>query len=200
MPRTRLRIIIPLLQVLLIILAFAADDLIGKLGWSLPGLRYACAVTLPTLVLKLNFPLVVLWLPIAYPMSVISYRSSGASSPTGVMLVVSDLAILTSAAAFWYFVVVEVEMRRRKASCLRFSGRFMERTKATVMILVGIGAAVYALWDGHRLVVLDQMNRHHLFWSGVVADALIGGIFLVGWAAALITIGVQDVVRGSESG
>ena len=200
MRRTRLRIVIPLLQVLLLILAFAADGMIGKLGWNnRPGLRYACAVTLPALVLKLNFPLMVLWLPIAYPMGVISYRSSDASSHTGTILVVSDLAILTSTAAFWYFVVGEVEMRKRKASCLRFSGRFMERIKATIMILVGVGAAVYALWDGHRLVVLDQINRHHLFWSSVVADAVIGGVFLVGWAAALITIGVQDIVKAPEA-
>lgn len=68
------------------------------------------------------------------------------------------------------------------------------------MILIGVGAAVYALWDGRRLVALDQVNRHHLFWSGVVADALIGGLFLVGWAAALITIGVQDIMRTAGGG
>ena len=39
-----------------------------------------------------------------------------------------------------------------------------------------------------------------VFWSSVVADALIGGLFLVVWAVALITIGVQDIVRLSESG
>src|ERR1700730_18678694 len=91
-------------------------------------------------------------------------------------------------------------MGKRRARCLRFSGRPIERLKATVMILVGVGAAVFAVWDGHRLVVLDQINRHHLFWSSVFADALIGGVFLVGWAAALITIGVPDIVRASNQG
>lgn len=33
----------------------------------------------------------------------------------------------------------------------------MERLKATVMIMVGVGAAADALWDGHELVVLDQV-------------------------------------------
>lgn len=197
MPRTRLRVIIPLLQVLVLILAFAADPILSKRYLERPDLELAYVVTPPRVVLKLNFPLVVSLLPVAYPIAVVTSGTSGAlrALTSGVY----DLAILACTAAFWYFVVVEVEMRKRKASCLRFSGRFMERLKATVMILVGVGAAVFALWDGHRLVVFDQINRHHLFWSSVVADALIGGFFLVGWAAALITIGVQDIVRTPES-
>ncbi len=201
MARTKLRIIIPLLQVLIFILAFSLEARLSAryLGRSY-YLRAICVTTLFDLVLKLNFPLVVLWLPIAYPMSAVSYHSPHASSPTGVILGVWDLAILTSIAAFWYLVVVEVEMRKRKTSCLRFSGRLMERVKATVMILIGVGAAVYALWDGYRqLVVLDQINRMHLFWSSFVVDTLIGGLLLIGWAAALITIGVQDMVRVSGS-
>jgi hypothetical protein len=195
MARRGLRVIVPLLQVLVLILAFTADPLVNR-----PDLRDAYAVTpLRIVTLKLNFPLMVLWLPISYPLSLASSPPSHPSSPTGVILGLWDIAILTSTAAFWYLVVVEVEMRKRQASCLRFSSRYVERVKATVVILIGAGAAVYALWDGHRLVVLDQINRHHLFWSGVVADALIGGLLLVGWAAALITIGVQDIVRVSGS-
>lgn len=117
---TRLRVIIPSLQVLVLILAFAAGPIMGKRYAERPDSGRAYTVTSLRLVLKLNFPLVVLWLPIAYPMSAPSYPSSHASSPTGVILAVWDLAILTSTAAFWYLVVVEVEMRKRKASCLRF--------------------------------------------------------------------------------
>jgi len=200
MVRARLRIIIPLLQVLIFILAFSLDAHLSAryLGRSY-YLRAISVTTLSHLVLKLNFPLLVLWLPIAYPMSAVSYHSPHASSPTGVILTLWNLTILTSLAAFWYLVVVEVEMRKRKASCLRFSGRLMERLKATVMILIGVGAAVYALWDGYRqLVVLDQINRLHL-WRSFVVDTLTGGLLLIGWAAVLITIGVQDWVRVSGS-
>jgi hypothetical protein len=144
----------------------------------------------------MNFPLSIVWLPVVYLTSLAFPNGSSPKGALGAMISGGYiLAILTSTAAFWYFVVVEVEMRRRNASYLRFSGRLLERLKATAMILVGVGAAVFALWDGRRLVVLDQVNRHHLFRSSVLADALIGGLFLVGWAAALIAIGVQDIVR-----
>lgn len=199
MARTRLRIIIPVLQVSILILAFSLDPLVSRRYVGRSDLEIAYVVTLLHLVLKLNFPLAILGLPVIYA----SLAFSSGSSPTGalgaVIFGVYVLVIVTSTAAFWCLVVVEVEMRKRKASCLRFSGRLAEQLKATAMILIGVGAAVYALWDGHRLVVLDRVNRHNLFWSVVVADALIGGLFLVGWAAALITIGVQDIVRLSGS-
>jgi uncharacterized membrane protein YesL len=163
-------------------------------------LEVAYVVTPEHLVLKLNFPLAVVGLPLLY-LTAGAFPNTG-SSTRMLNAVISGafvLATLTSTAAFWYLVVVEVEMRRRKSSYLRFSGRYLERLKAVVLILIGVGAAVYALWDGHRLVVFAQINRHHFFWSSVVADALIGGLFLFGWAAALITMGVQDIMRVSDS-
>ena len=68
MVRARLRIIIPLLQVLIFILAFSLDAHLSAryLGRSY-YLRAISVTTLSHLVLKLNFPLLVLWLPIAYP-------------------------------------------------------------------------------------------------------------------------------------
>lgn len=200
MARTRLRIIIPLLQVVALVLAFSLDPLLGRRFTGRSDLVIAYIITPEHLVLKLNFPLAILGLPIIY-LTAGAFPNTG--SPTGALnaLIFGAyvLAIVTSTAAFWYLVVVEVEMRKRKASCLRFSGRYMERLKATVLILIGVAAAVYALWDGHQLVVLDQVNRHGLFWSVVVADALIGGLFLFGWAAALIAMGVQDIVRVSAT-
>ena len=141
---------------LVLILVFAAAPFTGKRFWNRPDLRYAYVFTPLRLVLKLNFPLVVLLLTVAYPIGVATSDTSGVVL-RAVTSGVYDLAILTSTAAFWYFVV-EVEMGKRRARCLRFSGRPIERLKATVMILVGVGAAVFAVWDGHRLVVLDRIN------------------------------------------
>lgn len=185
-----------MLQVIVVVLAFAADPIMSKLYVGRSDLRVAYVVTPLQLALKLNFPLVVLWLPVLY---FIRLTTPDIGSPSGALTAAIDVAVVTSTAAFWYLVVVEVEMRKRKASCLRLSGRHMDRLKATVMILIGVGAAVYAFWDGYQLLVFDQVNRHYFFWSAVVADALIGGLFLFGWAAALITMGVQDIVRVSDS-
>lgn len=197
--RTRLRIIIPVLQVLLLILAFSLDPLLNRRHVMRSDLEVAYVNTPLHLVLKLNFPLAILELPVIYFTGLaFSHISSSTGAPGDVIFGVYALAIVATTAAFWYLVVVEVEMRKRKTSCLRFSGRLLERLKAIVMILIGVGAAVYVLGDGFRhLVVLDQLTRNHNFWSVFVVDVLIGGLFLVGWAAALITMGVQDIRRVS---
>jgi hypothetical protein len=193
MARTRLRIIIPLLQVLILILTFSLDPLLSKRYVTRSDLAVAYIVTPERLVLKLNFPLAILGMPIVY-LTARAFPNTG--SPTGALhaLIFGAyvLAILTSAAMFWYLVVVEVEMRKRNSSCLRFSGRHLEKLKAVVLILMGAGTVVFALWDSHGLIVRSRINS--LYWSSL-ADTLIGGLFLLGWAAALITIGVQDIVR-----
>ena len=180
----KLRAIIPLIQVLVLILAVAADSLSARQ----PELRYPYATTLFRVVtLKLNFPLAGVWLAMFYPFSFVQ--------PSSFTQILSPALVLTSTAAFWYFVVVEVERRKRGSSCLRFSSRSIETVKATVLILLGIGAAVYAFWDGNRLVKFDLANRHYYFWAVTVADALVGGLLLLGWAMAFIAIGVQDIVK-----
>ena len=197
MTRTRLRIIIPVLQVLILIFVFSLDSLLGKHFVGRSDLDIAYVKTPEHLVLKLNFPLAILELPVIY--ASLAFSSGGPSTGAlgAVLFGIYVLIIVASTAAFWYVVVVEVEMRKHKSSCLRFSGQHFEKLKSIVLILVGVGAAVFALWDGHQLVVLDRVNDHYFFWSSVVVDALIGGLFLFGWAGALITIGVQDIVRVS---
>jgi hypothetical protein len=195
MARTRLRIFIPLLQVLVLILTFSLDPLLSKRYLTRSGSQVAYVVTPERLVLKLNFPLTILGMPIIY-LAAGAFPNPG--PPTTALNIVifgaCVLAILTTAAMFWYLVVVEAEMRKRKSSCLRFSGRHLEKLKAAVLILIGLGASVYALWDGHDLIVRSRI--HSLYWSSL-ADALIGGLFLLGWAAALVTMGVQDIERVS---
>ncbi len=196
MARTGLRIIIPLLQVLILILAFSLDPLLTKHLGGRSDLEVAYIKTPERLVLKLNFPLAILELPVIYASLAFSSEAPSTGTLGTLLFGIYALVIVTSTAAFWYLVVREAEMRMRKASCLRFSGRNLEKIKAVVLILIGIGAAVFALWDGHDLMVRSRI--HSLYWSSL-ADALIGGLFLFAWAAALITIGVQDIVRVSDS-
>lgn len=193
-----LRVIVPLLQVLILIFAFSLDPLLSGRFALRSDLKVAYVVTPLNMVLKLNYPLTVLLLPVIY----IIAHALEASRLTGALRVVIlggvDIVIIASVVAFWYLVVVEVEMRRRKSSCLRFSGRQIERLKAVIKILMGAGAAGYALWDGRRLMELAQINRHSLYWNSLI-EALVGGLFLTGWAVVLITMGVQDLIRVSDS-
>jgi hypothetical protein len=192
--KTKLRIIIPLLQVIILLLVCSLEPLLGGHYVGRSDLWIAYIKTPEHLLLKLNFPLAVVGLPLLY-LAAVAFQNV---PPTGALNLVIfgafALVILASTAAFWYLVVVEVEMRKRNSSCLRFSGRYLEKLKAIVLILIGIGAAICAVWDGHRLLVFAQIHVHNFFWSAVT-DALIGGLFLFAWAAALIAMGVQDLAR-----
>lgn len=172
MARTRLRITIPVLQVLLLILAFSLDPLLNRRHVMRSDLEVAYVNTPLHLVLKLNFPLAILGLPVIYLTGLaFSHMSSSTGALGGVIFGIYVIAIVAITAAFWYLVVVEVAMRKCKTSCLRLSGRLLERLKASFMILIGAGAAVYVLWDGYRqLAVLDQLTRDHNFWSVFVVD------------------------------
>src|ERR1700685_3934571 len=114
MARTRLRIIIPLLQVVILILAFSLDPLLSKRFVTRSDLEIAYVVTPEHLALKLNFPLAVLGLPVLYASSGFLPRSSPTSALGAVIFGVFFLVVVTSTAAFWYFVVLEVEKRKRK--------------------------------------------------------------------------------------
>ncbi len=196
----QMKFIVPTLQVLLLISAGLWQRILENRYAEHPETIVGYILTPKNVLLKANFPLAVLWFPIFRALEWASSSSNpslarGAAGVTA--LVVLDTAVFSSMALFWYFVVVEIEMRKRKASHIRFAGQHMERLKATVMMLFGLGAAVFAFHDGHRLVVLDQLNLHRFFWSSVVADAFIGGLFLVAWGAAFIAMGVHDMVRVS---
>ena len=102
-----------------------------------------------------------------------------------------DLAIVSSVALFWYFVVIEAQMRSHGSSLIRSSKRILEVLKAGVLVAAGVGAVAYACWDGHRLLVLGQDNRS--LYGSSMADVIIGEPLLVIWAIILIKISVQDL-------
>ena len=151
------------------------------------------------LLLKLNFPLVVLWSPIGYLINV-GLSSSSLNLPSGLLgtalIVAADVVILASVAAFWYLIAVELEARRHGSSMVRLEARTLETVKAVALVIVGVAAVVYACWDAHRLLLLGQLN-HNLFWSGIL-NAVLGGFVLLIWAILLIKISVQDFRIAAE--
>jgi len=56
-----------------------------------------------------------------------------------------------SVALFWYFVISEVEMRKRGASMIRFRNRAAEIFAIIVLFASGVGAIRYAWTDGMLL-------------------------------------------------
>jgi len=194
-PINRLKYIVPTVQVLLLVAAGLWPHILGKYCDDRPEVIDGYAYAPIYILVKVNFPLAIAWFPIfssltwAYSQSYLRL-TSGAEA---VVRAVLDLAIVSSVALFWYFVVVETEKRRRGASLIRFKSRALETLKGIVLIAAGVGALAYACWDGHRLFLLAQLNASSLYWIRMVY-AVVGGLFLVMWAILLIKVGIKDLV------
>jgi hypothetical protein len=192
----RLKVIVPTLQVLLLVSVAVWHHIIEKRFINQPDFIAQYASTPIHILLKLNFPLLAVWSLVVFPLDYAlskSYLNLPGETPSMVIVLVFDLALLASVAALWYFVVVEIQMRRYGNSLIRFSGRRAELLKIVILVVAGVGAIAYACWDGHRLLELGQLNRHALYWSSMV-DAAVGGLFLAIWAVVLIWMAVQDFV------
>jgi hypothetical protein len=201
----RLRVIVPTLQVILLVSAGIWHGILTKYEFHRhPELITGYGVAPIDILGKMNFPLLVLWLPVVYPITYglsTSYLNLPAGAPLVAIVGVFDLAVLVSVALFWYGVIAEAEMRRHGSSLIRSSMRIVEVLKATVLAVTGVGAVAYACWDGHRLLLLGRSNPSAFYWSSVV-DAIIGEPLLVIWAVVLIMTSVQDLMvafRKSEN-
>lgn len=192
----RLKFVIPSLQVLLLVCAGLWQHILGKYYATHPEVVVRYASTPLYILLKANFPLAVLWFPFfcALTKASSSPHLNLTSGPAGVVLLAAfDLAVISSVALFWYFVVAEIERRRHGASLLRFESRTLEILKVIVLVAVGLGAFGFACWEVHRLLLLGQLNQRSLYWSSMV-DAAVGGLFLVSWALLLIRVAIKDLI------
>ena len=195
MLKKRLRVIVPTLQVLLLISAALWLNIFSKVYINRPEFIVGCAQLPIQILIKLNLPLAVLWFPVVYAMNWASSSNDWnlPSGATGMVInAMLDLAILSTVALFWYFVVVEIEKRRYGSSLIRLSNRTLEILKAVFLTAVGMGAIAVACWEVHRLLLLDQLYRRAIFWSSMV-NVILGGLFLLTWASVLITVSVKDL-------
>jgi hypothetical protein len=190
-----LRVLVPAIQVLLLIAAAAWH----QVAWQRlagPGLPPQYAMAPLDILIKLNFPLLVLWSPVVLPLN-FALSTFHLNLPTGPTLVgltvLFDFLVLSSVAVFWYFVVAEAETRLvRGSSLIGSSSLIVELFKAVAFGGLGVASFVYAYWDGHRLLLLAQNNRSQPYGSNM-ADAIIGGLFLAIWGIVLIKISVMGL-------
>jgi hypothetical protein len=175
-----LKIAIPAAQVLIASSIFVWYSLTKSVDVST---RYAYPAR--DIVIKLNFPLAVLWSPILYAMERFSVNLNPASVVIRTsILILFVIAFAASTFLFWYFVVAELEMRSQGKSLIRFTNWFAEICKAVTLFVVGAGALAYAVVEAKRLLHFDRSKT----------DAFIGGLFLLAWAFALITASIRDLV------
>jgi hypothetical protein len=99
------------------------------------------------------------------------------------VVVLIGVVFISSVAAFWYFVVSEIEMRARGESMLRFRNRPVELIVATSLLCFGVGAGFYAYGSVKSLIYIRPL------------EAIVGGVLLAMWAAASRTYKFDDRLK-----
>ena len=136
------------------------------------------------IVTKMNGPLVVVLFPILY-----LTHWLGENLPSLDPLLLVGVAVLQagflllSVGVFWYFVVTEVELRSRGSSMLRSGKLLRDGCLWLAFSVFGMAAIYYAYADGTLLLRI----------RGSIAEALVGGLFLVTWGFVLIAVSIQDL-------
>lgn len=172
----QLKIVISSIQAVIAITVFAIPKLTHSTHIVMD------ALSLQKLVVKLNFPLVIVWSPVLYAAD----RTSGSFAwLSGSLFIAVSLLIgavfASSVAAFWYFLVSEIEMRTRGESMLRVNNWPAELAVATVLLCFGAGTGFYAYGSIKSLIYVRPF------------EAIVGGSFLIIWAAIFIAACVSDV-------
>ena len=168
--------LVPAIQTLIVIVMFV----LGKVCHD-QRLLLAYVLPLQAITEKLNFPLAAIWFPILYAVdNVISWPTKGVAFVIAV--IVTGAVLLTSVAAFWYVVVREIEARSAGTPFLTFRNRFAEALKVFLFCAIGVTSVTFAYKDTASLL---RFGRSAL-------DLILGGIFLVVWAAILIGLSFRD--------
>jgi hypothetical protein len=178
----RLKIIVPAAQVLAIVCMF---------GWErVPQVERTISLyILPTrqIIMNLNFPLVIIWWPIIQAIEWLNGYLPFLREPSTTGTIGIALALFSSIALFWYFVVAEIQMRGDGKSLVRFSNRTVELVKVVVLFLCGVGTLFHAYTETMR------PSRHGLSHYGLwPVEIILSLLFLVAWGGTFIGLSIFD--------
>jgi hypothetical protein len=177
-----LKFIIPTLQMLTVV---------GVLVWEKMARtdRMLTNYVLPTreMILNLNLPLVAIWWPFIYTMERLGDYLPFLQKPSAIGFGIA-LTLFASIGLFWYFVVVEVQLRIRGQSLMRFSNRIMESGKVAILFFGGIGTFFYGYTEAIRA------SQHGLARYGLwPVEIALTVFFLATWGTAFIGISIYDL-------
>lgn len=179
----RLRIIVPAVQVLIVLAAFILPNLTHGNSQHLPDI-----FALQNLVLKLNFPLVVIWSPVFYALDRLSPYLPPLHGVFFAMAVILVGSLLCSTVALlWYFVMTEIEMRRHGKSMLRPTGWFKKLLIAGLLFCFGVGTIIHAYFYAKS------------FFYFRPSQAVLGGFLLLAWGTTCARIAGHDLLVGNKN-
>jgi len=181
----RLRIVVPAVQVLALV-AVAALKLAVHMR-----VLHVDYHPFQQLVLSVDYPILTVFLAIAYPLDRWMFPLPGwLSGAVGAGFLG---LLLLGISLFWYLVVAEIEMRRHGKSMLRFSGWAKELLAVTALLLFGAGAFIEAHRIGSIFFFLD-------WWHTLVSlAAAFPGEFLrmlimSAWGVLFVALAIHDLI------
>ena len=179
----RLKVVLPIVQVILVVTAYALPKLPTSLETSGVLLAFRDFVT------KLNFPLAVVLFPVAYILERFTPYMPSISARYLVVVVAAVSVLLASVVAvFWYMVVKEIEMRRQRQSLFHFQNRAGQIVAISIMLAMGAGGVLYAYVYARKMFYFRP------------AEGVAGAACLALWGVALILLSIKDTARLFEPG
>jgi hypothetical protein len=176
----RLRIIVPLFQVAAAIVVFVfaryCHDESTYISYCVPA---------QSVVTNMQYPLLIVLAPFGLPFGMVTdllHMSRAMARAVGAIVIIPSIAF------FWYYVIIEVEMRGAGRSRLRLAVPFLEMCKVIILFCAGLGAFVY--------VYVNERMRLVLILRATVSGAvllLIPELVLLTWGVVLIAISIQDL-------
>ena len=152
--------------------------------YTLPKIVHSYATYLiRDLVNQVNFPVASVW----YVIFRVADRLFGASAGGGAVFMIGVVAtvclVLSSVAGFWYFVVVEIQKRRRGDSALRFDT--LTKQLPITALLITLAFAVF--------ICAYLTAQHSADMSNLKIDKILGSLILSAWGAGLLWVAIGDI-------
>jgi len=181
-----LKIAAATLQAFVAILSYNLNRFFPNSRWSHPDASFV-----KDLVGKLNFPLETMWTVIFLGIDRLSrYVPRLPNSLFNIALLAVGLLIVLSVAAFWWFVLSEVEVRLQGRS-------FMRRSRPSTQAPISFALAVLGVWaivEACRAPMAPFNSGNENYYL------LVRGLILFIWAAILLIVAIFDFAasfRGS---
>jgi hypothetical protein len=179
----RLRIAVPLIQVLAVVGVYALPKLVHGTGEFYIGIFAA-----QSLVNKMNFPLMAVWSVCFWALDrATPYLPTLTGVFFAVAIFVIAVLVVSSVALFWYFVIAETEMRSYGRSILRSTDRLKELLIIGLLFCLGAGTFIYAY----------SYVRSCFYFR--MAEAILGGSLLVAWGVVFVVLSVHDAILFSRN-
>ena len=186
----KLRIAIPIMQVIIVAGLFLLKEVIPK-GDSIN----ARAVAVQNLIVAVQFPLVVVAVPVGLVLNLLSVNIP---EPTGGyswwLLRVFDLLVV---GMFWYALLGLADGKSKRMECVRREGGTVRTARVIFLSCCSISALLYGAVEGERWIAWIRRYPAPIWFTNKLL-LLIPEIVLLCWATGLAWLAASEIRYISE--